>query len=844
MKKADHLLTHFEPEHYDLAFNLQRITRKFNGKVVISGRRTNNNAPIKLHAKDLEIQKVLVNDLPADVVFGSNDEITIIPGSEPAQLELTLTLEFSGNITDSMHGIYPCYYTHQGVAKEVLATQFESHHAREAFPCIDEPAAKATFNLTLETEKDVTSLSNMPIAEHSTQNDRQIIRFQTTPRMSTYLLAFASGELHSVSNKTKDGVEVNIWSTYNQKKEDLMFSLNIATRSIEFFNDYFKTPYPLPKADHIALPDFGGGAAAAMENWGIITYREDYLIADKNTAVSTKQSIGSTIAHETSHQWFGNLVTMQWWDDLWLNESFANMMQYAAIDALFPEWHIWTEFTSHESLAALRRDSLPRVQPVKQAVHHPDEISTLFDPAIVYAKGGQLLNMVRHFIGEDAFRSGLSHYFKTYAYQNTRGDDLWRALSEASGKDINSFMKKWLEYSGYPIVKATIRDKELTLSQHHFQIGATPSQRLWDIPLHSSDPILPTLLTTRSLKAKVSALPLKLNSKDISYFITHYDETLYTQLMSNLPDLTEIDRLQLLNEATLLSRGDIISGARLIDMLLAYKDETSQPVWDAIALVIADVKRLIEGNEKATTQFKKFVQNLAQPLYLTLGWHSLDKEDEHITKLRSMIISLMLYAEDSDAITEALKRYDAAKDIADIDGNTRTAILTAAVKHGKNHTQVVNDLLAYHHQTTSSDLQGDISVALTSTKNHKTIRHLLKIAQEDTKVRKQDFPHWFVYLIRNYEGRNITWKWLIEHWDWIVESYSSDMSYDLFPRYAASALSTEAELKNYKDFFEPLRSDLKIQRAIDVGIHEITSRVVWVQKNQPAVVRKLSELES
>ncbi len=843
MKKTDRLLTHFKPEHYDLTFNLQRITRKFKGKVIISGTRSHKDAPIKLHAKDLEIQKVLVNDVPADIVSSLGDEITIIPSSEPVQLGLTLTLEFSGNITDSMHGIYPCYYTHEGVAKEVVATQFESHHAREAFPCIDEPAAKATFTLTLETEKEVMSLSNMPIEKQSTHNDRQVVRFKTTPHMSTYLLAFVSGELHSISRKTKEGVEVSIWATRSQKKEDLMFSLDIAARSIEFFNDYFKTPYPLPKADHVALPDFGGGAAAAMENWGLITYREDYLIANKNTSLSTKQHICSTITHEVSHQWFGNLVTMQWWDDLWLNESFANMMQYIATDALFPSWEIWTDFSGHESLIALRRDCLPGVQSVKQEVHHPDEINTMFDPAIVYAKGGQLLNMVRHLVGEAAFKQGLAHYFKKFAYQNTKGDDLWQALAEASKKDVQSFIKNWLEKPGYPVVKATLEGSTLSLSQEQFLINKKPTKQLWDIPLFSSDHSLPQTLHTYSLTSKIKKIPLKLNMGDMAYFITEYDQTLLSKLIESLDQFSKIDRLQLLNETSLLTRGLRQPSHVLIDLLLAYKNEISQPVWDSIALVISDLKRLVEDDDQSEFYFKYFIQQLTLPLYKKLGWEVKKNENEATAKLRVIIIGLIIYSEYEEAISKALSVYESTSDIADLNGDLRTVILATAVKHSRRKSEVIDELLEYHDQTNSSDLQGDICAALTSTKDRTAIKKFLNLALHNT-IRKQDFPHWFIYLIRNHYGRSITWQWLTEHWDWIVASYGSDKGYDVFPRYAASAMSTQKELEEYKAFFLPMSSDIGLKRAVDVGINEINGRVVWIEKNQISVQQKIHKYYS
>ena len=420
MKTVPRLLDTFMPHHYALTLDLTHAEEKsFSGSVIISGESTGES--ISLHSKELTIHSALIDDQPAEFSLGEFDELRL-SRPELSSGQHTVRIDFSGAITDAMHGLYPCYFTHDGVKKQLFATQFESHHAREVFPCVDEPAAKATYDVTLVTAPDLTVLGNMPVTESSEKNGALTTTFATTPRMSSYLLAFVVGELHKKSAHTTSGVEVNVWTTPAQSEDILDFALDIATRSIDFYDKYFGVPYPLPKSDHVALPDFSSGA---MENWGLITYRESCLLADpKLTPESSKRFIATVIAHELSHQWFGNLVTMQWWNDLWLNESFANMMEYVAVDALHPEWRMWEDFATGEVTAALRRDSLDGVQPVQADVNHPDEISTLFDPAIVYAKGGRLLVMVRRLIGEEAFRTGLKLYFEKFAYQNTVGNDL------------------------------------------------------------------------------------------------------------------------------------------------------------------------------------------------------------------------------------------------------------------------------------------------------------------------------------------------------------------------------------------------------------------------------------
>lgn len=840
MTKFTRLYESFQPNNYDLELNLERRARRFSGKVVITGTLTNLDSAIKLHAKELKITGAIVNDIPADTKSGKNDELIITPSSQLIDKDISISLTFTGKITGPMNGIYPCYFEHEGVKKELLMTQFEPFHAHKVFPCIDEPEAKATFDLTLTTENKVEVLSNMPIKSQKEEKQNLITSFETTPIMSSYLLAFVVGELHKVSGKTKDGVEVNIWATPAHSPKSLTFSLDVAVRAIEFFSDYFGTPYPLPKSDHVAVPDFSAGA---MENWGLITYREVCLIVDKSTATSTKQHSATVIAHEVSHQWFGNLVTMRWWDDLWLNESFANMMEYVAIDALFPEWKIWNEFASYESLASLRRDSLPGVQPVKLPVNHPDEIGTLFDPAIVYAKGGKLLNMLRHFIGEEAFIEGLKNYFKKHSYSNTSGSDLWEALGESSGQDVGSFMSEWLEKSGFPVIEAQLKNSNLAITQSHFLIGGKADKRSWPVPLAANIDTVPKLLSEHLAETAYHDGTLILNKNDISYFITKYDDKLQKRILENLGDLSDIDRLKLLNDANLLSRGLLKPAADLIDLLIAYKNEKKQPVWSLISLIVADLKRFTDLDETNEKQLKKLVSRLCKPLYEELGWETAKDEDEQVTKLRSIIIGLMIYAEDEDAIKIAIKKYtNVNNDLSALDSELRASILVAAVRHSKNPSNVVDSLLEYHSTTSSSDLKSDICSAVSSTRDPRIGKRLLTLFTDSSIIKPQDLLAWFAYMIRNRHCREITWQWMIDNWDWIESTFEDDHHYDAFPRYAASTFATEEYETKYRTFFTPKINEIELKRTIEIGLEEIAGRRKWIENNRENVSNRLQSV--
>jgi aminopeptidase N len=841
MQTVSRLIDQFIPEHYQLSVNLNRVERKFSGVITMNGSSTSNANKIAVHAKDLKIKSVTVDGKDAEFASGENDELSIAEGKTTAGRHIVV-IGFEGEITDAMHGLYPCYYEHKGEKKELLATQFESHHAREAFPCIDEPEAKATFDVTLTTEKDITVLGNMPIKKQKEDGDTLVTTFDTTPRMSTYLLAWVTGELQRKTAVTKQGVEVNVWATPAQPADSLDFALDIATRTIDFFNEYFDTPYPLPKSDHVALPDFSSGA---MENWGLITYRESTLLAEPgDTSIDSKHYIATVITHELSHQWFGNLVTMKWWNDLWLNESFASIMEYIAVDALHPEWNIWLDYSMSDCISALRRDSLEGVQSVQLDVNHPDEISTLFDPSIVYAKGARLLRMLQQYIGHSAFQAGLKAYFARHKYGNTEGNDLWEALSEASGKDIAKFMNAWISQSGYPVVKVQQKDDKLEISQKQFFVGPhQPSTRLWPIPLNSSDATLPELLDTKKVAVPYTAgSPLRLNLGDTAHFLTNYDDDLLSKLITEVKagKSSPLDRLQLIHEQTMLARGGVISSAALIPLVDAYKNETNEAVWDMIALATSELKKFVEDDKSAEKKLRKFNADIARAQYNRLGWTPKNNESEDDTKLRSTIISLMIYGEDKDAISTAKNIYAETK-LEDIDPELRSLIIATAVRHGDDPA-IIDTLLERYKTATSPDLKQDISAGLTATKNTEVIAKLLSLITDSKTIRHQDVMHWFVWLLRNRDGRSLSWQWLQDNWKWIEKTFGSDKSYDYYPRYAAGALSTRKQFAQYKAFFTPMLKEPALTRVITIGIGEIEGRIELIERDKAAVHEALAKL--
>ena len=833
MTKVPRLLDTFTPNHYNLTLDLTRAEEKeFSGTVIISGDSTSES--ISLHSKGLTIQSATIDNQPADVSFGEFDELKL---SQPGLKDGNhiVCINFSGNITDAMHGLYPCYFTHDGVKKQLFATQFESHHAREVFPCVDEPAAKAEYDLTLVTQTGITVLGNMPVKSEEENGDSLTTTFEKTPRMSSYLLAFVIGELHKKSARTKSGVEVNIWATPAQNENTLDFALDIATRSIDFYDEYFGVKYPLPKSDHVALPDFSSGA---MENWGLITYRESCLLADPElTPESSRRFIATVIAHELSHQWFGNLVTMQWWNDLWLNESFANMMEYVAIDTLHPEWRMWEDFATNEVTAALRRDSLEGVQSVQADVNHPDEISTLFDPAIVYAKGGRLLVMVRKLIGEEAFRAGLKSYFEKFAYKNTVGNDLWQELESASGQPIVNLMNAWISQPGLPVVSVSSSHDATILSQERFFIGEhQPSDALWPIPLFANQPLDVKVLNQRETTVSIEK-PLQLNCGLSAHFVTKYDESTREYLLKNITELPTLDKICILQDATILARAGFENSASLLPLALSLKTETNEKVFDMAAGALTELRKFVDDNDAARDSLKKISGEFARATFEELGWDEKDGESDDDRERRTTALSLMIYSEDKEVLNEAKTRFDNNK-LEDLPTEIRALIISANVRNFET-PEMIENLFATYKNTPSNDLQNDIAIGLTSTKNPETAEKILANIKDSNVIRPQDASRWFVYLIRTRESRQIAWNWLKENWAWVEDTFGEDKSYDDFIRYAATALLTPNELDDFRQFFESMMDIPALTRTIKLGITEISARVELIKRDKEAVISAL-----
>lgn len=825
----------FQPVHYDIYLDIDRAAKHFKGITTIKGNAVDTK--IALHQKFLNVASVQADG--QDVPFSFSDHQEAIQLELPHSGDVELKVVYDAKLTDTMMGIYPSYYTVAGQKKQLIGTQFETTAARQAFPGIDEPEAKATFSLAIKYDEQPgeTIIANMP--EDHVENG--VHYFQETVKMSTYLVAFAFGELQSKFAKTKSGVEIGVFSTKAHQPKELDFSLDIAKRAIEFYEDFYQTPYPLPQSYQLALPDFSAGA---MENWGLVTYREAYMILDPdNTTLNQKRLIATVITHELAHQWFGDLVTMKWWDDLWLNESFANMMEYVAVDALEPEWNVWEMFQTSEVPMALQRDATDGVQSVHVAVDDPAEIDTLFDGAIVYAKGARMLVMVRALLGDDAMRRGLKNYFAAHQYGNATGADLWQALGEASGMNVGQIMESWLEHPGYPVVEVKVEDGKLMLSQQQFFIGdGEEKSRLWQIPLNANYNQAPAIFSEQSLVLgdyaqlrKQNGRPFRVNVGDNSHVIVKYDETLLNDILDHLDELGAIDQLQLLQDLRLLAEGRQISYAQIVPLLSRFKDSRSGIVNEMLYHVANSLKNFVQPAAKTERQLQQLFDQLSVKQVQRLGWLSQKDESNDDQLTRPIVLSAALYAQNRDTIKQAQALFDQYQDhLADLPADVRGLVLANEVKNYGSQ-ELFDTLLADYQKTADAGFKQDICAALTKTQDDQLIAQLIDRFEDADTIKPQDLRAWFRGVLANDHGQQAAWDWIQQEWSWLEKTVGGDMEFPTYITVISRIFKTSQRLAEFKRFFTPKENDPMLKREIQMDEKVIASRVELIESEQAAV---------
>lgn len=857
-KSVKRLYESFQPKHYILDIDPDRDKGTFTGSVIVTGQKLGRPSQrLTFHQVGLTVTDAHItkhdkkgdHELAVDRINNHNslEEVRLHTTEMLYPGQYTIRLEFSGNITRPMNGLYPCFFDHDGQEKQLLATQFESHHAREVFPCIDEPEAKATFDLILHSIPDETVIANTPIKKQEEKNGRLQTTFETTPHMSTYLLAFVTGELDHLEAKTKSGTVVRTYATPDKVKLT-KFALEVAVKTLNFYEEYFAIPYPLDKCDMIALPDFASGA---MENWGCITYREHALLVDPdNTTLGTKQWVAMVVAHELAHQWFGNLVTMRWWTDLWLNEGFASWIEYLAVDHLFPEWHMWTQFIVDEQQQALRLDALEHTHPIEVPVNHPDEIRSIFD-AISYSKGASIIHMLHEYLGADVFRDGLRHYLNRHKYANTDTVDLWQALEEISGKPVKTFMHAWTSQAGFPVVHTTVEDTSVTLRQERLFVNPNHSKvavEFWPVPLltyRQDDPEQFTEETTGFSVPDTHAF--KLNQGQSGFYRTTYNTSHLQHLGEQIKrgKLAPLDRLGILSDTFETAKAGESSTADALQFLNNFIHETDYTVWDVIATSLGSI-RTVMNDEELRQLMKPYTRKLIHAELERLGWHRSDNDSHFDLLLRPIILGMAAAADEPWVIDHVKKLFAYIHEADDVDPELRTTITNKSLKRGGEidpdlrgvvfgtiarlgSEDEFEKLVAMHNASTLSDERLTLSAAITGFKQPELIRKALDMINSDA-VRLQDVAYWIAYSFLNRHARNATWQWVKDNWGWLEKNLGNDLSFYRMPVYVARVYSDPKFIKEYNAFFKPKLSPA-LDRSYKQGLEMLEWQSAWRERD-------------
>ncbi len=781
------LPTGVRPERYDLRLRPSLTDATFTGTVRIELRVDEPAEVLVLNAKELTITDCDVDGRPAPwSLDAASERLFVTPATTTGAGSSVLTIGFEGVLNDKLRGFYRSTYVDaDGVEQVIATTQMQATDCRRAFPCWDEPEFKAVFSVTLDVDDDLTAISNAPEIERTTAGGRRVIRFADTMAMSSYLVAMVVGRLEATDVVDVDGIPLRV--VHVPGKGHLTgFALDVGAFSLRWFQDYYGIAYPGDKVDLVALPDF---AAGAMENLGCITFRESLLLVDPTTSTQNEREVvADVIAHELAHMWFGDLVTMRWWNGIWLNEAFATFMEVAACDAYRPDWQRWTAFGVERS-GAFETDSLVSTRPVEYEVRSPADCEGMFD-VLTYQKGGALLRMLEQYLGAGRFREGVSHYLELHSYENTETNDLWDAIEATSGDPVRRIMDSWIWQPGYPLVSAAVVDGALELRQRRFRFDAgdpdgaediadASDDQRWAIPVHvrvGSDTttlLLDEATVTLALDgADDPSAPIVVNAGGHGFYRVAYSDELRARLDGAvIASLSTLERYNLVDDAWAATLAGRMSAADVRDFLDAFAGEREYTVWQAIAKVLRGLGRLVDDGAERD-RFEAQVRALASPALDSLGEPS-DDESALTSKLRGLLIGLAGVLGNDAGVQARCREWfaAAATDPAAVDPELISAATTvvAATGDADTYEQMRNRFL-------------------TATTPQQQLRHLYALTEFDDEalvlstcefalgpqVRTQNAPFVLRMAIANRRHGPAAWAFVRDHWDEALERFPSN----------------------------------------------------------------------
>ncbi len=806
------------PINYDLEFEPDFSKFQFKGKEKILIQ-TKPTRQIVLNSSELKIKdcQILIDQkiIRPKVRLDDKNEELILSLPKKISGKAVILIDFIGSLNDKLVGFYRSKYQYKGKEKFLATTQFEAADARRAFPCWDEPEAKATFDVSLIVNPNLTAISNMPVISKKKIGSKTNFKFARSPIMSTYLLYLGVGEFEILQGKL--GKTLIRIITTRGKKNSAKLSLEFTKQFLAFFQNYFGIKYPLPKLDMIAIPDFASGA---MENWGAITFRETVLLYDsKTSSTETKQHIAEVIAHEIAHQWFGNLVTMKWWNDLWLNESFATFMATKAVHKYYPEWDFWDQFLISEMTGGLSLDSLKASHPIDVKVKSPSDVRQIFDE-ISYNKGGCVLMMLEDFLGEKNFRSGLNKYLLTHKYGNAEGKDLWNSLASASKKPVRQIMNSWINQVGYPLIEATVSDSKIRLQQQRFLLDNVKSKTgNWIIPV--------SIRSENGLISKIMSKPItipintksnwfKINSDQKGFYRVRYDDETLDGLGELVEEkkLSNVDRWSLQHDLFALCISNKTTLKKYYEFLKCYHEEDDYVVLSDIVGNLNFIYGLL-ADEEFGDEIKKYNKEFFKNIFEKLGWDALKNEKSTIALLRNSIISSLGKLGDDEILNDAQKRFDIFLKSKSLNPDLRNAVYSLVAWNGDKKTY---DLLRkLYKMALTQEEKVRFLGALSNFQDKGLLSQSLQFALSK-EVRSQNLFVPISKMVSNPYGKELIWPWIQKNWKKIIAKFGIGnplLNKIIGTLSAESDFKKEQEIKYFFKKYPTPGTEMKIAQTLE-----------------------------
>jgi len=794
------------PINYDLTFEPDLTTFSFSGKEVITIDCKKSTDQIVMNCAEIKIKSIQAQKsrkyISTTAKINEKKEELHVKLGEKVKGAISLHIEFEGVLNDRLLGFYRSQYKQGGKTKYLATTQFEAADARRAFPCWDEPKAKATFDISIIADNKFTAISNMPVQSKKRVGGKTLYKFFKTPVVSTYLIYLGVGEFEYITSKIGK-ILIRVVTTKGNKSKG-RFALDLGKKLLTSYEKYFGIKYPLPKLDLIAVPDF---AAGAMENWGAITFRETILLYDpKTSSTRTKQFIAEVISHEIAHQWFGNLVTMKWWNDLWLNESFATFMATKFVDKFYPEWDLWDQFVEDAMNVAMGLDSLKTTHPIDVKVNSPAEIREIFD-AISYDKGGCILRMLESYVGEPNFRKGLKKYLAKYKYKNAQGQDLWDEIGNASKMPVSAMVNSWLKQPGFPLVEIKQVNSTLFLKQKRYllEFDKKFSKGLWMIPLSIglSDEISKKMFSKKSASIKLpkNTQGFVANYGRKAFYRVKYGEEILLDLkmLVDQKRIQPMDRWAIQNDLYSLCVSGHEKVKNYLDFSDAYYEEDSYLVSVNVANNLASLF-FHAYEEKFSEEIRGYAVNYFRKILFNLGWEP-KKSDKHTDALlRSFAISTLGKMDDEEVLEEAKARYKKLqKSPNSISPDLIEPICSIAAWTGNSKTH--SELVKMYRTAKTMEEKLRFLSAMCSFKDKKILEKSLNFSQTN-EVRSQNMQLPIMKVAANPYGKQVLWPWLKKNWKKLNKKVGHGNP--LFNRIVASisSVADDSMEKEIKGFFK------------------------------------------